>query len=105
VPVVLPSSWTTRPAQIRADLSARASGGFFAHFDWRLRVGDDALDERELHRLAGERVPVVKADGRWQALRREDVQRALRFLEERRSGGDMVDLVRATSGLAIDDYG
>jgi SNF2 family DNA or RNA helicase len=105
VPVVLPTAWTSRPARIRADLEARASSGLFAHFDWKLRVGDLGLDEEELRRLAVERAPLVHAEGRWQALRRDDVQQALRFLEQRRSGGDMVELVRAASGLAIDEFG
>ncbi len=47
----------------------------------------------------------MQADGRWQALSREDVSRALRFLERREGGGSMVDLVRAASGLALDDFG
>ncbi|HEY0415174.1 MAG TPA: DEAD/DEAH box helicase [Gaiellaceae bacterium] len=105
VPVALPSAWTSRPARIRADLTARSSPQSFAQLDWRLRVGDLGLDEAELRRLAAERVPLVKAEGRWQALRRDDVQRALRFLESRRAGGDMVELVRATSGIAIDEFG
>lgn len=105
VPVVLPTTWTSRPARIRADLNARASTGLFAHFDWSLRVGDLGLDVDELRRLAAERNPVVRAEGQWQALRRDDVQQALRFLEERRHGGDLVELVRASSGLALDDFG
>jgi non-specific serine/threonine protein kinase len=105
VPVVLPTAWTSRPARIRADLRARSSTGVLAHFDWRLRVGDVGLDEEDLRRLAAERAPLVHADGRWQALRRDDVERALRFLDAKRSGGDMVELVRAASGLAIDEYG
>jgi hypothetical protein len=105
VPVVLPAAWTSRPARIRADLTARASTGGFAQFDWRLRVGDLGLDEDELRRLAAERAPLVHTEGRWQALRRDDVERALRFLELKQSGGGMVDLVRAASGIAIDEYG
>ena len=105
VPVVLPTAWTSRPARIRADLHARASTGLFAHLDWQLRVGDLGLDETELRRLAAERAPLVHTEGRWQVIRRDDVERALRFLEEKRTGGDLVDLVRATSGLAIDEYG
>jgi SNF2 family DNA or RNA helicase len=105
VPVVLPGAWTSRPARIHADLTARASTSLFAHFDWRLRVGDLGLDEEELRRLASERAPLVHTEGRWQALRRDDIQQALRFLEQQRTGGDMVELVRATSGLAIDEFG
>jgi hypothetical protein len=105
VPVVLPPAWTQRPARIRADLTARQSHGAFAQFDWKLAVGDLGLDAAELRALAEQQHPVVQADGRWQALSREDVSRALRFLEKRESGGSMVDLVRAASGLALDDFG
>src|SRR5581483_6288344 len=55
--------------------------------------------------LAAERAPLVRADGRWQALRRDDIHRALRFLESVGRSGDMVDLVRATSGVALDEFG
>ena len=105
IPVVLPTAWTERPARIRADLRASASTGVFASFDWRLAVGELGLDVDELRSLASQQHPVVRADGRWQALRREDVARALKFLERRDSGGSLVDLVRAASGLALDDYG
>ena len=37
--------------------------------------------------------------------RRSDVERALRFLERRRSGAGIVDLVRAVSGLETDEAG
>ena len=105
VPVVLPPAWTERPARIRADLRATSSTGAFARFDWRLAVGELGLDEDELRELAQQQHPVVRADGRWQALRREDVARAIKFLERRETGGSLVDLVRAASGLALDDYG
>jgi hypothetical protein len=105
VPVALPTKWTSRPARIRADLQARASSGVFAQLDWRLRVGELGLDQAELRRLARERAPIVHAEGRWQVLRRDDVERALSFLEQRRTGGDLVALVRAASGLAVDEYG
>ena len=105
VPVVLPISWTSRPARIRADLRAGAATGFFASFDWRLRIGELGLDEEELRALGAQRSPVVHAEGRWQAIRPDDVHRALRFLEHGRRGGDLVELVRAASGLAIDEYG
>jgi non-specific serine/threonine protein kinase len=105
VPVTLPQRWLTRPARIRADLTARTSPGQFAAFDWNLRVDDLGLDVRELRELAEQAHPVVEAGGRWQALRREDVARALRFLERREAGGDFVDLVRAASGLSLDEFG
>jgi hypothetical protein len=104
LPVRLPDAWMSRPAQISADLDARATRGFFASFDWTLRVDDLGLDVDELRRLASQRHPVLQAGGRWQALRHDDVQRALRFLETRQAGS-LVDLVRAVAGLSTDEYG
>jgi hypothetical protein len=112
VPVTLPSAWLAAPVKLRANVTAtseRTSSGFLsksalASFDWRLAVGDTELSDEELHALAAAKSPVVEVDGRWQAVRPEDVKRALRFLERRRGGG-FVDLVRATSGLETDEYG
>ena len=113
VPVLLPAAWLARPTRIRADLTARLerrssgllSTSLLARFDWKLAVGEVELDERELRRLAERHSPVVYAEGRWHALRREDVARALRFLSERQRGGGMVEVVRAVSGLATDELG
>jgi hypothetical protein len=113
VPVALPQAWVRAPRRIRANLSARMgerssgllSPSAIAQFDWKLAVGEHGLDVEELKQLAAQQSPVVQADGRWHALRREDVARALKFLERRAGGGGMVDLVRATSGLETDDYG
>jgi superfamily II DNA or RNA helicase len=113
VSVSLPQAWVRAPTRIRAHLSARmgerASGllspSAIAQFDWKLAVGEHGLGAEELKQLAAQQNPVVHAGGRWHALRREDVARALKFLERRSAGGGMVDLVRATSGLDTDDYG
>ena len=113
VRVTLPQAWVQAPTRIRANLTARMgerSSGLLspsavAQFDWKLAVGDVGLDAEELKRLAAQQNPVVQAGGRWHALRRDDVARALKFLERRSAGGGMVDLVRATSGLDTDEYG
>src|SRR5207247_7900535 len=63
------------------------------------------LSEEELRALAVAKTPVVEVAGRWQALRPADVKRALRFLERRKAGGGVVDLVRTLSGLETDDAG
>ncbi len=113
VPVLLPRMWLRTPSRVRVDLSAtsatRASGllstGALARFDWRIAVGDAVLTEAELRELAAAKEPVLRAGGRWHALRRSDVERALRFLERRRRGGGVVDLVRAVGGLDTDEAG
>jgi SNF2-related domain/SNF2 Helicase protein/Helicase conserved C-terminal domain len=112
VPVLLPSAWVRAPAKIRANVNARAttssgllSAGQLASFDWRLAVGDAELSEERLRDLAAAKTPVVEVAGRWQALRPADVKRALRFLERRKAGGGVIDLVRTLSGLETDDAG
>ena len=42
--------------------------------------------------------------GRWHALRQSEVERALLFLDRRREGS-VVDLVRAVSGIELEDVG
>jgi hypothetical protein len=114
VPVLLPSAWVRSSRTLRANLTARSehrvSSGLLstaeiATFDWRVAVGETELTDEELHALAAAKTPVVRVAGRWHALRHSDVERALKFLERRRSGVGIVELVRAVSGLETDDYG
>jgi len=91
------------------DPTVRSSGllstASLLRFDWRLAVGDASLDESELLELARAKDPYVRVAGRWHALRKSEVERALRFLERRRSGSGIVELVRAVSGLDTDEAG
>jgi hypothetical protein len=114
VPVLLPAAWVRSSRTLRANLKAtsdhRVSSGLLstseiATFDWRVAVGDVELTDEELRALAAAKSPVVRVAGRWHALQHTDVERALKFLERRRSGAGIVDLVRAVSGLETDDYG
>ncbi|MBA3841812.1 MAG: DEAD/DEAH box helicase [Actinobacteria bacterium] len=113
VPVLLPSSWVRAPTRIRANLTASGGperAGFMstsdlASFDWKLAVGDVDLSEQQLRELAAAKAPVVHAGGRWHAIRPSEVGRALRFLEKRKAGGGVVDLVRAASGIEVDEAG
>jgi len=117
VPVLLPGAWVRSPTRLRLDLSAssrrdptiRSSGllssASLLQFDWRLAVGDVAITEEELTELAKAKDPFIRVAGRWHALRRSEVERALRFLERKRTGSGLVDLVRAVSGLDTDEAG
>ncbi len=116
VPVLLPSAWLRAP-KVRLNLTAtsgsdpavRSSGLLSAsslvHFDWRLAVGDASLTEDELLELAKAKDSFVRVAGRWHAVQRSEIERALRFLERHRSGTGLVDLVRAVSGLDTDEAG
>ncbi|MGZ8783867.1 MAG: DEAD/DEAH box helicase, partial [Gaiellaceae bacterium] len=115
VPVLLPSSWLRSPSRVKVNLTAtsrapsRSSGLLsptsLAEFDWRLAVGDTVLTDEELAELASAKEPFIRVGGRWHALRRSDVEKALRFLDRRRAGVGIVDLVRAVSGLETEEAG
>ncbi len=116
VPVLLPGAWLGGTSRLRVNLTATSSGfgarssgllstAAIATFDWKLAVGDVVLSEQELADLAAAKEPFVRVAGRWHALRRSDVEKALRFLERRRSGTGIVDLVRAVSGIETDEAG
>ena len=115
VSVLLPSGWLGSPSRLRVDLTAtsgpaaRSSGllstSALATFDWKLAVGDVALTEDELAELASAKEALVRVAGRWHVLRQSEVERALRFLERRRRGGGLVELVRAVSGIETGEAG
>ncbi len=117
VPVLLPSDWLRSSSKLRVNLrattgrdpTARSSGllgtAELASFDWRLAIGDSELSEEELQELVTSKDAFVQVGGRWHALRRADVEKALRFLEQRRSGNGIVELVRAVSGLETEEAG
>jgi hypothetical protein len=117
VPVLLPAAWMRAPRRLRVNLTATSRSGpagrssgllspaALATFDWRLAVGDVMLTEAELEELTTVKKSFIQVGGRWQAVRRSDVERALRFLEQRRSAAGIVDLVRAVSGLETDEAG
>ncbi len=116
VPVLLPGAWLGSPSTLKVNLTAtsstfgtRPSGllstASLATFDWQLALGDVVLSEQELADLAAAKEPFVRVAGRWHALRRSDVEKALRFLERRRTGAGIVELVRAVSGLETDEAG
>ena len=114
VSVLLPSSWISSSARLKVNLVAtsmqpfRSSGiltrDALAQFDWQLALGDVTLSEAELAELAAAKEPLLRIRGRWHALRRSDVDRALKFLERRREGS-VVDLVRAVGGVETGDAG
>src|SRR5207244_12482724 len=63
------------------------------------------LTEEELAELVAQNDPFIRVGGHWHALRRTEVERALRFLEQRRTGTGIIDLVRAVSGLETEEAG
>ncbi len=117
VPVLLPSAWLAPGSGLRVNLTARSmpqpgahstgllSTAALASFDWQLAVGGVVLGEDEIAELVSAEHPFVWAGGRWHALRKSEVEKALRFLERGRDGVGIVELVRAISGLETEEAG
>ncbi|MGZ8686848.1 MAG: DEAD/DEAH box helicase, partial [Gaiellaceae bacterium] len=115
VPVLLPGAWINTSGKLRVNLKAtgnpagRSSGLLsttdLASFDWQLAIGEVVLTEQQLAELAAAKEPLIRVAGRWHALQRSEVDRALRFLERRRGGAGVIDLVRAVSGVETDEAG
>ena len=71
-------------------------------YEWQVAVGDTTLSLSELEALAELKLPLVRARGRWIALRTEDVEMALRFFKGRRVRGlaSAGELLREGLGVA-----
>jgi len=92
--VLAPPWWRQR---VRVKLSANPeqewdSTGLFGidglcAYEWQVAVGDTTLSVSELEALAELKLPLIKARGRWIALRAEDVEMALRFFKGRPARG------------------
>jgi len=57
-------------------------------YHWQIAIGESSLSLDEFERLAAQRAPLVRIDGRWVEVRPEDVQAALAFIKEN-PGGEM----------------
>jgi len=70
-------------------------------YEWKVAVGDTLLTLAELEALAELTLPLVKARGRWIALRAEDVEMALRFFKGRRVEGRASAAELLREGLGV----
>jgi non-specific serine/threonine protein kinase len=113
--VLAPPWWRER---VRVKLSANPEqeweegAGLFGidglcAYEWQVAVGDTTLSLSELEALAELKLPLIKARGRWIALRAEDVEMALRFFKGRRVRGraSAGELLREGLGVGGSDSG
>ncbi len=107
--VITPPWWRQR---LRVKLSAQPmqewgeGTGLFGvdglcAYEWKVSIGEATLTPAELEALAELKLPLVKARGRWIALRADDVEMALRFFRRRRAKGraSAADLLREGLGV------
>ncbi|MEO0511627.1 MAG: SNF2-related protein [Planctomycetota bacterium] len=57
-------------------------------YQWQIAVGDTTLTLKQFEDLAGQKVPLVRINGKWVEIRPEDVEAAIRFIREN-PGGQM----------------
>lgn len=62
--------------------------GALVRYKWEIAVGSLVLTLREFEQLAARKSPLVQVDGRWVEIRPEDVEAAIRFINEH-PGGEM----------------
>ena len=106
---------SARAARVKVNLTAssqpaRRASGFLsptelAQVRLAARSRRRRPHRRRARRACAAKEPFIRVAGKWHALRRSDVERALRFLDRRRAGAGIVDLVRAVSGLETDEAG
>lgn len=74
-------------------------------YQWRLAVGDVPLTLSEFEKLASQRSPLVRVDGRWVEIRPEDIEHAINFLREH-PGGEirMGEALRMAYGLDMGEF-
>ena len=96
--VLVPTWWTPRgarrlgirvklasaPSSVSTDKTRRLSQSNLVRFDWKLAIGDQEFDARELKKLAKLKVPLVQLRGQWVEIDASRVEEAIAFWEKRR---------------------
>ncbi len=109
---VLAPPWWTRPkplgARIKVFPEIEGSSLFglnsLVRFEFEVAMGGTPLSREELESLAALKVPLVRLRGQWVEVRHDDLQMALRALQERRNRGSMPlgEALRAISGGSVE---
>lgn len=86
-----PSRYSRSPRVSTEGTSPGESAGILTQatlvkFDWRLAIGDQEFDARELKKLAKLKMPLVQVRGQWVEIDAARVEEAIKFWEKRRKG-------------------
>jgi len=112
--VLVPPWWRSRATRLGLRVHARPTPsvgavgkglpGLDGIFDYSYQValGEDVVSEPELRRLAELKVPLVRVRGQWVELRTDEIEAALRSLEQGSNGAQATagELLRQGLGLA-----
>ena len=85
-------------------------GGFGLHsvvnYAWQIALGDQPLSIEAFEALAGKGAPLVRLNGRWVEVRREDLETGLKFLKQHPGGKmSLLEALRLAHGAAEDAKG
>jgi SNF2 family DNA or RNA helicase len=110
--VLLPAWWTRKGTKQRLSVRAhvksppmQGTGGLsledLVQFEWQVALGDTQLSLRELEALARLKAPLVRVRGRWVLVSADEIQAALAFWKEQKTGqASLRDVVKMALGAA-----
>jgi SNF2 family DNA or RNA helicase len=94
------------PAQTGGGSGLLGAGGIVA-YQWQVAIGDHVISWAEFQKLAQMKVPLVQVRGQWVELRRDEIEKAIAFFEQRRTDGEMAlaDALRLGLGQEASELG
>ncbi|HEY9721527.1 MAG TPA: DEAD/DEAH box helicase, partial [Oscillatoriaceae cyanobacterium] len=93
--VMLPPWWRQQRTRLGVQVTMREAEAFkpgtmghqaLVDYDWKLALGDEALDREAFMQLVQLKMPLLKVRGKWVELDPDQVEDALRFFEQQREG-------------------
>ena len=114
VEVLVPSWWGQAASRIGVRLIVGPNGeqeaapgmglSSLVDYAWEISIGDESVGLEELRRLAEQGVPLVRIGDQWVEIRREDFDKATRFLEKHPGGESTLgEVLRLASGGEDED--
>jgi SNF2 family DNA or RNA helicase len=93
--VMMPPWWRQSRSRLGVKVIMREAGpmgpGKMGHralvdYDWALALGDESIDREEFERLVKMKMPLIKLKGKWYELATDQIEEALKFFAQNRSG-------------------
>ncbi len=114
VEVLVPSWWGQAASRIGVRLIVGPNGdqeaapgmglSSLVDYAWEISIGDESVGLEELRRLAEQGVPLVRIGDQWVEIRREDFEKATKFLEKHPGGASTLgEVLRLASGGEDED--
>ncbi len=111
--VLLPAWWEAPSAKLGVKLRLKprekvpeTPSGFLGlnnivKYDWKIALGDETLSQEEFEELANLKTPLVQVKGQWVELRKEDIEKAIAFFQEKQADNEMEMEMEMEMGQAM----